>query len=82
LDLIFSHLIRPVTLDITLIYKVFKDVDSHLAGNTGDSETVTFMVSVPKSFPIVPIVAASGASIVLVGAAGLLYYRKRRQPAS
>lgn len=39
------------------------------------------LVKPEQNNPILPtpVVAASGASIVLVGAAGLLYYRKRRQ---
>ncbi len=52
------------------------------AGNVGASETVTFTVTEPESFPTVPAVAVSAVSIIAVTAAGLLLYnRKRRKEA-
>jgi len=52
------------------------------AGNVGKSETVTFTVTEPESFPTVPVVAVSAVSIIAVAAAGLLLYnRKRRKEA-
>ena len=49
-------------------------------GNMGASETVTFTVSVPELFPVVPVTAASAA--VVVACAGLLlYHRKHRKEA-
>ena len=52
------------------------------AGNVGASETVSFTVAEPESFPTVPVAAVSAASITAVGAAGLLLtHRKRRREA-
>ncbi len=52
------------------------------AGNVGASETVSFTVAEPESFPTVPVVAVSAVSIIAVTAAGLLLYnRKRRKEA-
>ena len=48
-------------------------------GNVGCSETVTFTVAGPESFPTVPAVAFSTASIATVCASLLLYFRRRRK---
>ena len=45
--------------------------------NTGASETISFSVEVP--FPLVPVAAASGASIGVIGVGLLLYFRKRKR---
>jgi hypothetical protein len=47
------------------------------AGNAGASETVNFTVDAPEPFPAVPVAAASGASVAVVGVGLLLYFRKR-----
>jgi N-acetylneuraminic acid mutarotase len=50
------------------------------AGNTNVSETVAFTISektTSEPFPAVPIAAASGASVAVVGLGLLLYFRKR-----
>jgi N-acetylneuraminic acid mutarotase len=47
-------------------------------GNTGVSETVCFNVNVPESFSALP-VAASVASVTLVGIGVLVYFRKRKR---
>jgi len=46
-------------------------------GNTGASETVVFNVEVP--FPVVPVAAASAASVALIGVGLLVYFKKRRR---
>ena len=49
------------------------------ADNTGSSETVNFTVTKePEPFPVVPIVAASAATVAIVGAGLLAYLKKRR----
>jgi hypothetical protein len=50
-----------------------------LAGNFGASETLTFTVAEPESFPSVPVVAVSALSIAAVTAAGLIFTRRRRR---
>ncbi len=47
------------------------------AGNVGASETVHF--SVAESFPNAAVIAASGASATVVGAALLVYFRKSKR---
>lgn len=47
------------------------------AGNVGAAEAVYFTVDVPEPFPVVPVVAASGAAIT-VATACVFYYRKKR----
>ena len=51
------------------------------AGNVGCSETVTFTVAEPETFPTVSLFAVSGASIAVVGAGLLLYFKKRKREA-
>ena len=52
-------------------------------GNTGISETVEFNVAVPepepKPFPAVPIAVFSVATVVIVGAGLLVYFKKRKR---
>jgi hypothetical protein len=48
-----------------------------LAGHVGASETVYFNVEVPEPFPTVP-VATSVATVAVVGAGSLVYFKKRR----
>jgi hypothetical protein len=45
------------------------------AGNVGASETITFTVT---PFPTAPVVAASVASIAVVTAGLLVYFKKRK----
>jgi hypothetical protein len=47
------------------------------AGNVGSSETISFRVDVP--FPVVPVAAVSAATIVVVGAVLLVYFRRRKR---
>jgi parallel beta-helix repeat protein len=47
-------------------------------GNIGASETVTFTVAVPEPFPTVPVAVASVASIAVVIAGLLVYFKKRK----
>ena len=51
------------------------------AGNVGSSETVTFTVDAPESFPVVPVSAASVATVAVVGVGLLVYFRKRKSRA-
>jgi hypothetical protein len=51
------------------------------AGNIGSSETVTFTVDAPESFPATFVSAVSVASVATVGAGLLLYRKKRHQEA-
>jgi hypothetical protein len=46
-------------------------------GNTGASETISFSVEVP--FPVVPVAAASVATVAVVSGALLVYFRKRKR---
>ena len=48
-------------------------------GNIGMSETISFNVSVAEPFPAVPVVAASIASVAIVGAGLLVYFKKRKR---
>ena len=50
-------------------------VDS--AGNTGTSETIIFTVAEPEPFPVVPVAAASGASVAILGVGLFVYFKKR-----
>lgn len=51
-------------------------------GNTGKSETVSFIVAKqPKPFPTAPVAAASVTSIALAGAGVLVYFRKHKRQA-
>jgi hypothetical protein len=45
--------------------------------NIGASETISFTVAEP--FPAAPVAVASVATVVLVGAGLLLYFRKRKR---
>jgi hypothetical protein len=47
-------------------------------GNIGASETVNFTVAVPEPFPAVPVAAASGASVAVVGVGLQVYFKKRK----
>jgi parallel beta-helix repeat protein len=47
------------------------------SGNTGVSETVYFNVEVP--FPVVPVAAASAATIAVAAVGLLVYFRKRKR---
>ena len=49
------------------------------AGNTGVSQTITFTITEPKSFPVVPVAAASVAVAASVSAAILVYFKKRER---
>jgi parallel beta-helix repeat protein len=46
-------------------------------GNMGASETLTF--TIPQPFPVVPVAAASVATVVLVSAGLLVYFKKRKR---
>jgi hypothetical protein len=52
------------------------------AGNVAASETTTFAIaepeSEPKPFPTMSVVAASGASVVVLGVGLLVYFKKRK----
>ncbi len=48
-------------------------------GNMGASETISFTVAVPASFPTVPVAAGSAVSIAAVTAAGLILTRRRHR---
>jgi hypothetical protein len=49
-------------------------------GNIG-AETITFTIAKPETFPTATVAAVSGASAVVVVAAGLLIYFKKRKHA-
>ncbi|HEX9262092.1 MAG TPA: hypothetical protein VF893_06140 [Candidatus Bathyarchaeia archaeon] len=49
------------------------------AGNVEASETSSFTVTEPESFPTVPVLAASAISIAAVTAAGLVLTRRKRR---
>jgi hypothetical protein len=51
------------------------------AGNIGSSETVTFIIDVPESFPTIFVSAVSVALVTTVTAGLLFYYKKRRREA-
>jgi parallel beta-helix repeat protein len=46
-------------------------------GNMGASETVSFTIAKPESFPTTLIATASGASVAIIGIGLLIYFRKR-----
>jgi parallel beta-helix repeat protein len=46
-------------------------------GNAGKSETVSFTVAAPESFPTAAVATASVASVTLAGVGVLVYFRKR-----
>jgi parallel beta-helix repeat protein len=48
-------------------------------GNTGASEIVYFNVEVPEPFPTIPAATASIATIALMGAVLLVYFKKRNR---
>lgn len=48
-------------------------------GNSAASETISFTVAEPETFPTVPIAVASAASIATVAAGILVYFRRRRR---
>jgi hypothetical protein len=49
-------------------------------GNTGASEIIYFTIAkAPEPFPAVPVAAASAATIAVVGAVLLLYFKKRKR---
>ena len=50
-------------------------------GNTGASETTSFIIARPEPFPVVPVATVSVVVAVVV-AAGLLVYLKKRRPKS
>jgi hypothetical protein len=49
------------------------------SGNIGTSETVYFTVEVPEPFPVVPVTAASAATVAVVGVGLLVYLKKRKR---
>ncbi len=49
-----------------------------VAGNLGVSETITFTIAEPEPFPTVPVVAASGVSVMVVVVGLLVYFRKHK----
>ena len=46
------------------------------AGNVGASETITFTIAEP--FPVVPVAAASTASVAVLSLGLLVYFKKRK----
>jgi len=48
-----------------------------IAGNVAASETITFTITEP--FPVVPVAAASVASVAVVGVGLLVYFKKRKR---
>ena len=46
--------------------------------NTGSSETISFIIA-EKPFPVVPVAAASVASVALIGVGLLVYFKKRKR---
>ncbi|MGB8276072.1 MAG: kelch repeat-containing protein [Alphaproteobacteria bacterium] len=49
------------------------------AGNTRASETITFTISKSEPFPVAPVAAASGLSVVVVGVALWVYFKRRNR---
>jgi hypothetical protein len=47
-------------------------------GNVGASETISFTVAKPESFPTTLVAVASVASVALIGVILLIYFRKRK----
>jgi N-acetylneuraminic acid mutarotase len=51
-----------------------------MAGNIGTSETISFTIAEePELFPVVPVAAASVASVALIGVGLLVYFKKRKR---
>jgi parallel beta-helix repeat protein len=50
-------------------------------GNTGASKIVYFNVEVPEPFPTIPAATASAATIAVMGAGLLVYFKKRKHQA-
>ena len=48
-------------------------------GNTGVSETISFIVDAPKPFPTVPVAVGSVASVGMAGVGLLVYFRKLKR---
>jgi N-acetylneuraminic acid mutarotase len=48
------------------------------SGNMGTSETIYFTIEVPEPFPVVPVAAASLASVGIIAMGLLVYFRKRK----
>jgi len=44
----------------------------------GSSEIIRFAIEEPEPFPVVPVAAASGASVAVVGVGLLVYFKKRK----
>jgi hypothetical protein len=49
------------------------------AGNVGASETISFTVVEPESFPTVPVIAVFAGSAVAVAGAGLVLFTRRKR---
>jgi hypothetical protein len=49
-----------------------------VVGNVGASEIVVFSVAEPEVFPVVPVAAASAASVTMMGVGLLVYFKKRK----
>jgi parallel beta-helix repeat protein len=49
------------------------------AGNTGASETISFSVDVPEPFPTITVATASVATIAVMGAVLLVYFKKSKK---
>jgi len=47
-------------------------------GNMGTSETVYFTIAEHEPFPVVPVAATSVATVAVVGAVLLIYFKKRK----
>jgi hypothetical protein len=47
-------------------------------GNMGVSKIINFTIAIPQPLPVAPIIAASVASAVIVGAGLLVYFKKRK----
>jgi hypothetical protein len=47
-------------------------------GNMGVSEIINFTIAIPQPLPVVPVAVASIASVVIVSAALLVYFKKRK----
>ena len=48
------------------------------SGNIGTSETLYFTIAEPAPFPTIPVAAASGVSVAVVGVGLLMYFKKRK----
>jgi hypothetical protein len=49
-----------------------------LVGHIGTSETIYFSIEVPEPFPVVPVAAASLATVAVVGVGLMVYFKKRK----